>query len=43
MSDNIQGFLSAAEGDALYGLARDFTPQENAIVVELGRGKERAR
>lgn len=43
MSDNIQGFLSAAEGDALYGLARDFTPQENAVVVELGRGKERAR
>jgi hypothetical protein len=39
MSDNIQGFLSAAEGDALYGLARDFTPQENAVVVELGSWK----
>ena len=32
MSDNIQGFLSAAEGNALYCLARDFTPQENAVV-----------
>jgi hypothetical protein len=39
MSDNIQGFLSPAEGNALYCLARDFTPQENAVVVELGSWK----
>ena len=39
MSDNIQGFLSAAEGNALYCLARDFTPRENAVVVELGSWK----
>jgi hypothetical protein len=39
MSDNIQGFLSAAEGNALYCLARDFTPQENVVVVELGSWK----
>ncbi len=35
----IQGWLSDSEADGLFHLARDFTPQENAVVVELGSWK----
>lgn len=39
LSENIQGFLSVAEANALYCLARDLTPRENAVAVELGSWK----
>lgn len=38
-SEHIQGFLSASAAHQLYRLARDFTPQEKPVVVEIGSWK----
>ena len=39
LSQNIQGFLTVAEADELYRLARDFTPNNSPVAVELGSWK----
>jgi len=38
-SERVEGFLSLAEADQLYRLARDFTPQVKPVVVEIGSWK----
>lgn len=39
LSRQIQGWLTDGEADQLFKLARDFTPQTDPVVVELGSWK----
>jgi len=39
LAERIQGFLSHAEGDRLFRLARDLSPSENPVLVEIGSWK----
>jgi len=38
-SEHVEGFLTHAEADRLYQLARDCTPQDQPVVVEIGSWK----
>jgi len=39
LSSRVHGFLALSEGDQLFKMARDYTPDNNPVVVEIGSWK----